>query len=37
MCWNSLAVDDKILIKTHGRGMKLLDHPGVLVKKAGPI
>ncbi len=31
-----LAVDDKILIKTHGRGMKLLDHPGVLVKKAGP-
>ena len=31
-----LAVDDKILLKTHGRGMKLLDHPGVLVKKAGP-
>lgn len=31
-----LAVDDKILIKTHGRGMQLLDHPGVLVKKAGP-
>jgi hypothetical protein len=31
-----LAVGDKVLIKTHGRGMKLLDHPGVLVKKAGP-
>jgi hypothetical protein len=31
-----LAVGDKIVIKTHGRGMKLLDHPGVLVKKAGP-
>ena len=31
-----LAVDDKILLKTHGRGMKLLDFPGVLVKKAGP-
>jgi hypothetical protein len=31
-----LAVGDKVLLKTHGRGMKLLDFPGVLVKKAGP-
>ncbi|MBV7339433.1 DUF4438 domain-containing protein [Chloroflexi bacterium TSY] len=31
-----LAIDDKSLLKTHGRGMKLLDFPGVLVKKAGP-
>lgn len=31
-----LAVGDKILLKTYGRGMKLLDFPGVLVKKAGP-
>ena len=31
-----LCVDDQILIKTHGRGMRLLDFPGVLVKKAGP-
>ncbi len=31
-----LCVGDQILIKTHGRGMRLLDYPGVLVKKAGP-
>ena len=31
-----LCVGDQILIKTHGRGMRLLDFPGVLVKKAGP-
>jgi hypothetical protein len=31
-----LAVGDKVLLKTHGRGMRLLDFPGVLVKKAGP-
>ena len=31
-----LSIDDKILVKTHGRGMKLLDFPGILVKKAGP-
>lgn len=31
-----LCVGDKILLKTHGRGLKLLDFPGVLVKKAGP-
>jgi hypothetical protein len=31
-----LAVGDRILIKSWGRGMKLLDAPGVLVKKAGP-
>lgn len=31
-----LGVGDKILIKTYGRGMRLLDWPGVLVKKAGP-
>jgi hypothetical protein len=31
-----LCVGDKIVIKTHGRGMRLLDCPGVLVKKAGP-
>jgi len=31
-----LAVGDTVLLKTHGRGMKLLDFPGVLVKKAGP-
>jgi hypothetical protein len=31
-----LTVGDRIVLKTHGRGMRLLDHPGVLVKKAGP-
>jgi hypothetical protein len=31
-----LCVGDRIVIKTEGRGMKLLDFPGVLVKKAGP-
>ncbi len=31
-----LAVGDTILLKTHGRGMKLLDFPGVLIKKAAP-
>ena len=31
-----LTVGDRIVIKTSGRGMKLLDCPGVLVKKAGP-
>ncbi len=31
-----LCIGDKILVKTHGRGMRLLDCPGVLVKKAGP-
>jgi len=31
-----LAVGDRILIKSCGRGMKFLDAPGVLVKKAGP-
>lgn len=31
-----LCVGDTILLKTHGRGMKLLDFPTILVKKAGP-
>ena len=31
-----LTVGDRIVIKTEGRGMKLLDFPSVLVKKAGP-
>ena len=31
-----LAIGDRVLIKTIGRGMKLLDSPGVMVKKAGP-
>jgi hypothetical protein len=31
-----LCIGDKIVIKTYGRGMRLLDCPGVLVKKAGP-
>lgn len=31
-----LCVGDQIVIKTHGRGMRLLDFPDVLVKKAGP-
>ena len=31
-----LCVGDRIVIKSEGRGMKLLDFPGVLVKKAGP-
>lgn len=31
-----LAIGDRIVIKTCGRGMQLLDHPGVLVKKAAP-
>lgn len=31
-----LCIGDTIVIKTHGRGMKLLDCPGVLVKKAAP-
>ena len=31
-----LTVGDRIVVKTEGRGMKLLDFPGVLVKKAGP-
>ncbi|MCB0046544.1 MAG: DUF4438 domain-containing protein [Caldilineaceae bacterium] len=31
-----LCIGDRILIKTCGRGMELLDFPGVLVKKAGP-
>lgn len=31
-----LCVGDRIVIKTEGRGMKLLDFPGVLVKKASP-
>lgn len=31
-----LTVGDRIVLKTEGRGLKLLDFPGVLVKKAGP-
>jgi hypothetical protein len=31
-----LSVGDRIVIKTAGRGLQLLDFPGVLVKKAGP-
>jgi len=31
-----LCVGDRVLVKTYGRGMRLLDCPGVLVKKAGP-
>lgn len=31
-----LCVGDRILLKTHGRGMRLLDFPEILVKKAGP-
>lgn len=31
-----LSVGDRIVIKTVGRGLRLLDFPGVLVKKAGP-
>jgi hypothetical protein len=31
-----ICVDDKLLVKTYGRGMRLLDCPGVQVKKAGP-
>ncbi|CAA9314937.1 MAG: hypothetical protein AVDCRST_MAG93-5451 [uncultured Chloroflexia bacterium] len=31
-----LCVGDAIMIKTHGRGMRFLDCPGVLPKKAGP-
>ena len=31
-----LTVGDRIVIKTCGRGLQLLDFPGVLVKKAGP-
>jgi hypothetical protein len=31
-----LCVGDRIVLKTHGRGMRLPDFPGVLVKKAGP-
>jgi hypothetical protein len=31
-----LCVGDQIMIKTEGRGAKLLDFPGVMVKKAGP-
>jgi hypothetical protein len=31
-----VCIGDSVVIKTHGRGMKLLDVPGVLVKKAGP-
>lgn len=31
-----ICIGDRILIKTHGRGMRLLDYPGILVKKAGP-
>jgi hypothetical protein len=31
-----MAVGDRIVIKTCGRGMVLPDFPGVLVKKAGP-
>lgn len=31
-----LTVGDRIVIRTEGRGLKLLDFPGVLVKKAGP-
>lgn len=31
-----LCVGDRLVIKTCGRGLQLLDFPGVLVKKAGP-
>lgn len=31
-----ICVGDRIVIKAHGRGMRLLDCPGVMVKKAGP-
>lgn len=31
-----LTVGDRIVIKTEGRGLRLLDFPSVLVKKAGP-
>lgn len=31
-----LCIGDEIVIKSFGRGMHLLDCPGVLVKKAGP-
>lgn len=32
----NLCIGDPILIRTHGRGMRLLDYPSILVKKAGP-
>ncbi len=31
-----LCVGDGVLIRTHGRGLRLLDFPGILVKKASP-
>lgn len=31
-----LCIGDGIMIKTHGRGLRFLDCPGVLPKKAGP-
>jgi hypothetical protein len=31
-----LCVGDRLVIKTCGRGLQLLDFPGILVKKAGP-
>lgn len=31
-----LTIGDRILIKTFGRGMKIIDCPGIMVKKAGP-
>ena len=32
----NICVGDQVLVKAHGRGMRLLDCPTVLVKKAGP-
>ena len=31
-----LTIGDRIVVKSYGRGMKLLDCPGIMVKKAGP-
>jgi len=32
-----LCIGDEILIRTHGRGLRLLDFPGIQVKKASPL
>lgn len=32
-----LCIGDAILIRTHGRGLRLLDFPGIQVKKASPL
>lgn len=31
-----MKIGDKVLVKAQGRGLKLLDHPGILVKKSSP-